>query len=72
VVDLRSVGVEEELLLVEPDTGRPRALAGTILHAARQAESGPGGAPGAAAPDAAQALESEMQLQQLESNTQPC
>jgi glutamate---cysteine ligase / carboxylate-amine ligase len=71
VVDLRSVGVEEELLLVEPDTGRPRAVAGTILRAARQAESGPG-APGAAAPDAAQALDSEMQLQQLETNTQPC
>jgi carboxylate-amine ligase len=72
VADLRSVGVEEELLLVEPDTGRPRALAGTILHTARQEESGPGGAPGAAAPDAVQALDSEMQLQQLETNTQPC
>ena len=49
MVDLRSVGVEEELLLVEPDTGRPRAVAGTILHAARQEESGPGGGPGAGA-----------------------
>jgi glutamate---cysteine ligase / carboxylate-amine ligase len=72
VVDLRSAGVEEEPLLVEPDTGRPRAVAGTVLHAARQAESGPGGGPGAAAPDAAQALESEMRLQQLETTTKPC
>ena len=49
-------------------------MAGTILHAARQADSGPGGGPGAgaAASDAAQALESELQLQQLETNTQPC
>jgi carboxylate-amine ligase len=31
----RSVGVEEEFLLVEPGTGRPQAMAGTILRAAR-------------------------------------
>lgn len=74
MMDLRSVGVEEELLHVEPHTGLPRAMAGAILHAARQADSGPGGGPGAgaAASDAAQALESELQLQQLETNTQPC
>jgi glutamate---cysteine ligase / carboxylate-amine ligase len=28
----RSVGVEEEFLLVEPETGRPRAAAGTVLR----------------------------------------
>ena len=28
----RSVGVEEEFLLVEPGTGRPRAVAGTVLR----------------------------------------
>jgi carboxylate-amine ligase len=66
--------VEEELLLVEPRTGRPRALAGTVLHAARQADSVPGAEPGTGAPaaDAAKALESELQLQQLETNTRPC
>ena len=31
----RSLGVEEEFLLVEPGTGRPQAVAGTILRAAR-------------------------------------
>jgi glutamate---cysteine ligase / carboxylate-amine ligase len=31
----RSVGVEEEFLLVEPETGQPQAMAGTILRAAR-------------------------------------
>src|ERR1700684_1262356 len=71
-MDLRSVGVEEELLPVEPHTGRPRAMAGTILDAARQADSGPDGDPGGVtAPDAAEALESELQLQQLEKNTRP-
>jgi len=27
-MDVRSVGVEEELLLVEPDSGQPRAMTG--------------------------------------------
>jgi len=31
----RSLGVEEEFLLVEPGTGRPQSVAGTILRAAR-------------------------------------
>lgn len=30
---VRSVGVEEELLIVEPGTGRPRALAGVVIRA---------------------------------------
>jgi glutamate---cysteine ligase / carboxylate-amine ligase len=32
VMSPRSVGVEEEFLLVEPGTGRPRAVAGTVLR----------------------------------------
>ncbi len=63
---VRRVGVEEELLLIEPETGRPRAVAGTVLRAARQT------AADAAAQDAAQALDYELQLQQLETNTEPC
>src|SRR5436305_13362329 len=30
----RSVGVEEEFLLVEPGTGQPQAMAGTVLRQA--------------------------------------
>jgi carboxylate-amine ligase len=63
---VRSVGVEEELLLVEPGTGRPRAVAETALRAVRA-----GGADGVAC-DTAQALDFELQLQQLETNTRPC
>jgi len=63
---VRSVGVEEELLLVEPGTGQLRAVAGTALRAVRA-----GGADGAVS-DAAQALDFELQLQQLETNTRPC
>jgi carboxylate-amine ligase len=32
--DARTVGVEEEFLLVDPDTGRARAMAGSVLTAA--------------------------------------
>ena len=54
----RSVGVEEEFLLVEPETGRPKAVAGTVLQAAGQA--------------AGSDLEAELQQQQLETNSRPC
>ena len=60
-VSSRSVGVEEEFLLVEPESGQPRAVAGTVLAAARQA-AGPAGA----------ALEFELKQQQLETNSEPC
>ncbi|MBV9208904.1 MAG: glutamate--cysteine ligase [Actinobacteria bacterium] len=54
----RTVGIEEELLLVEPGTGRPRAVAGTVLSAAGHA--------------AGSDLESELQQQQLETNSRLC
>ncbi len=62
-MDVRSVGVEEELLLVAPGSGRPRAVAAAVLRAGDA-----GGGPG----DAAAELEYELQLQQVETNTQPC
>ena len=58
MVSARSVGVEEEFLLVEPETGRPMAVAGTVLQAAGQA--------------AGSDLEAELQQQQLETNSRPC
>ncbi|MFI5337917.1 MAG: glutamate-cysteine ligase family protein, partial [Opitutales bacterium] len=75
---VRSVGVEEELLIVEPGTGRPRALAGAVIRAAGPgaAEPGAGGPradePTAVEPDAVQPLEFELQKQQLEIDTRPC
>jgi glutamate---cysteine ligase / carboxylate-amine ligase len=70
----RSVGVEEELLLVEPDTGRPAAVAGSVMRAAGQAAAGPDPEPGRdAGPQDHQGaeLDFELQLQQLETNTEP-
>ncbi|WP_028936486.1 carboxylate-amine ligase [Pseudonocardia spinosispora] len=54
----RTVGVEEEFLLVDPDSGRPRAVAAALL--ARD-EHSPGGE-----------VELELQQQQIETATSPC
>ncbi|MBT2385187.1 glutamate--cysteine ligase [Streptomyces sp. ISL-11] len=54
---MRSVGVEEELLLVDPDTRDPRAVAGTVLA---RADAG-----------AEAVLEKELQREQLETATRP-
>jgi len=64
--NVRTVGVEEELLLVDAESGRPRSVAGRILRQdasrreEREAESGPGGS-----------LEHELQQQQVETGTPP-
>lgn len=62
---MRTVGVEEELLLVDASEGRPRSVAGRVLRAAEpepevQARTGPGGS-----------LDNELQQQQLETDTPP-
>lgn len=69
-MSVRSVGVEEELLLVDPRTGQPRAVAGMALQAVTDAGDSP--VAGAAGQDAADALDFELQLQQMETNTRPC
>ncbi|MFC5999130.1 glutamate--cysteine ligase [Quadrisphaera sp. GCM10027208] len=59
----RQLGVEEELLLVDPATGRPKALAGAVLGRAAQRlgrDDGPGGE-----------VEAELQQEQVESATRP-
>jgi glutamate---cysteine ligase / carboxylate-amine ligase len=61
-VNPRSIGVEEEFLLVEPETGRPTAMAGTVLQAAREA-GGSG--------DDEPPLEAELQQEQVETASPP-
>jgi len=69
---MRSVGVEEELLLVEPGTGQPRAVAEAALRGIREAEAN-GNRPGDVTGDeAARSLDLELQAQQLETNSRPC
>jgi carboxylate-amine ligase len=57
---MRTVGVEEELLLVEPGTGQPLAVAETALNAAQPEET------------EQTELAFELQRQQLETNTTVC
>ena len=80
----RTVGVEEELLLVDPATGQARAVAAAVIQAAEEAEE-----PAARAyndqddddqdqggrddgDDPAEELEFELKLEQLETGTRPC
>ena len=58
---MRSVGVEEELLLVNPDSGRALALSEEVLRDAAAGDPGAG-----------QALTPELMRQQVETNTRPC
>ncbi|MCB5180323.1 glutamate--cysteine ligase [Streptomyces antimicrobicus] len=67
---MRSVGVEEELLLADAETGEPLALSGVVLDAAdRAAERG--AAPVADDGTPGHTLESELQEEQVEFATKP-
>ncbi|UYQ66036.1 glutamate--cysteine ligase [Streptomyces peucetius] len=59
-MDVRTVGVEEELLLVDPDSGEPRALSAAVLASAGR-EGGVG----------QEVFEAELQREQLEFATLP-
>ena len=66
----RSVGVEEELLLVDPASGHARAVAGAVMEAADGPAASPADRAGLDSP--AEVLEFELQLEQLETGTRPC
>ncbi|MET9881478.1 glutamate-cysteine ligase family protein [Actinacidiphila glaucinigra] len=57
---MRNVGVEEELLLLDAESGRPRALSSAILQSARHDSAA-----------TAEVFKAELQLQQLEFATHP-
>jgi carboxylate-amine ligase len=61
------MGVEEELLLVEPGTGVPLAVAESVLNHGEPAET-----PSGREEPGDDALEFELQQQQLETNSKPC
>ncbi|MFD6185051.1 glutamate--cysteine ligase [Streptomyces goshikiensis] len=64
---MRSVGVEEELLLVDPDSGDPLAVSGAVLAAARRSTWLQPGVRGGEH----QEFEKELQKEQLEFATKP-
>ena len=61
-MSVRTVGVEEELLLVDASTGEPRSVAVAVLATAKQA--------GTETPDWG-SIEDELQQQQIEIDTDP-
>jgi carboxylate-amine ligase len=63
----RTFGVEEELLLVDPESGTPRAVSDAVIRFARRH----GGVPLAGSCNAG-IFETELQRQQLETGTPPC
>src|SRR5919107_4798337 len=70
---MRSVGVEEELLLVDPATGEPRAVAGPALQSAAATGHSPQERPDAGPDpdDPGGILEAELKEQQLETDSRP-
>jgi carboxylate-amine ligase len=58
-VRLRTVGVEEEFLLVDPGSGRPRAVGQAVLASSGAEEAGDG-------------VTAELHREQLETGTKPC
>ena len=62
---VRKVGVEEELLLVHPDTGELANSAGAVLHEHRTERGG------AASPSASRDLEGELLRHMVETHTDP-
>ncbi|WP_309106270.1 glutamate--cysteine ligase [Arthrobacter sp.] len=61
---MRTFGVEEELLIVDPDTGEPLALADALL-AVRTADDAPES-------EGETGLTAELKLEQIETQTLPC
>ncbi len=74
LVSVRKVGVEEELLLVDPETGLQTAVAAKALRAHDEAVSDSDVEPGdlAEPADDDPGIEAELFLQQLETTSTPC
>ena len=60
---MRTVGVEEEMLVVDPESGRPVPLASKVLDAGRRADE---------SSDDSTLVEGELMRQQVEMQTEPC
>jgi carboxylate-amine ligase len=65
---MRTVGVEEELLVVDAETGRPLSVADRVLRRAEPADAGEGQG---AADEPGGSIGAELQRQQVETDTPP-
>jgi carboxylate-amine ligase len=77
-INMRTFGVEEELLIVHPETGEPLALADALLSGRRLAADDAPEDPHAletqhtTAYDDEMGLSAELKLEQIETQTRPC
>jgi carboxylate-amine ligase len=78
-INMRTFGVEEELLIVHPETGEPLALADALLSGRRLAADDAPEDPHAletehttAYDDDEMGLSAELKLEQIETQTRPC
>jgi carboxylate-amine ligase len=78
-VSMRTFGVEEELLIVDPETGEPLALADALLSGRRMAADDSPRDPHALETedttvydDDEMGLSAELKLEQIETQTRPC
>jgi carboxylate-amine ligase len=77
-INMRTFGVEEELLIVHPETGEPLALADALLSGRRLAADDAPEDPHAleteftTADDDEMGLSAELKLEQIETQTRPC
>jgi carboxylate-amine ligase len=76
---MRTFGVEEELLIVDPDSGEPLALADALLAGRKLAADEAPGRPlllkkkaGTKFDDDEMGLSAELKLEQIETQTRPC
>ena len=76
---MRTFGVEEELLIVDPDSGEPLALADALLAGRKLAADDAPGRPlllkkkaGTKYDDDEMGLSAELKLEQIETQTRPC
>jgi carboxylate-amine ligase len=66
-VAVRTIGVEEELMLVDPETGQLSQSSHEAIRADRRAEAAP-----PASPSDGEKIETELYQSQIETNSQPC
>ncbi|MBX6765840.1 MAG: hypothetical protein IRY90_01555, partial [Actinomadura rubrobrunea] len=71
--DNRTIGVEEELLLVDPDSGVPQAVSVDVIrYAYEKGEVPRGDRDPQAWSSGGESLETELQREQVEVCTRPC
>ena len=68
---VRSIGIDEELLLIDPESGRPLSVAGRVLSLAERSDAAQPNSGRRSGNQPGGTLGAELQQQQLETDTPP-